>query len=331
MSLALLIPLFLCLNPFGESELRRPVVILTDCGCCYDDEWAIAHLLLAKDVVDVRGILTSHAPDLASPAAERSAEAVRRLVEKLGVEPAPVVVVGASERLVDRATPRPSAASKWLLEQSKSFDAKHRLTLALLGPATDLASALLIDPSLSDRVEVVATAFQRWPEGGDSYNVKNDPAAWRVLLESRTPLTIVDQTLTTRRLALSRDDLRERFGRTCGEGGRALVHLSTGWLDRNPALAKKLSGSSDALAIWDEGAAATILGFSKIERRPRPRLREDLSFAVETTQEKIGWVVAIDSERTWLDLRRRLAVSASKPSGNQERLTQPKSSADDAD
>ena len=55
----------------------------------------------------------------------------------------------------------------------------------VIGAATDVASALVTDPTWGDRVAIVAMAFDGYPKGGDPWNVKNDPIAWRILLDSR--------------------------------------------------------------------------------------------------------------------------------------------------
>jgi hypothetical protein len=57
------------LMPLAE---RRPVVLTTDIGTEVDDQWALAHLALSADL-DLKGIVTTHAPNLAAPAAETSA------------------------------------------------------------------------------------------------------------------------------------------------------------------------------------------------------------------------------------------------------------------
>ena len=61
------------------------------------------------------------------------------------------------------------------------------MTVLVLGAATDVASALLTDPGWADRISVVAMGFDGYPRGGDPWNVKNDPIAWRILLDSQGP------------------------------------------------------------------------------------------------------------------------------------------------
>lgn len=277
-----------------------PVVISTDCGCETDDQWAIAHLCLSPSI-DVRAIITSHAPKLARPQAEASAAAAREVLEHLPNARKPVVVGGSSVPLHDRSTPKPSPGVDHLLLISKSFTPNHRLTVVQIGPATDVASALLIDPALSDRIAVIAMAFDGWPNGGDPFNVRNDVAAWQVLMDSTVPLTVVDGAVCRRALTLTRDQAKARFAGH-GRSGKSLVGYLTSWLDLEPDLARAVTGSADAWPVWDCGTVAVLLGFAKSEEHPRPRLRDDRTFDHVQTHGTIRWVTSIDGEALWLDL-----------------------------
>lgn len=71
-----------------------------------------------------------------------------------------------------------------------------RLAVLVIGAATDLASGLLADTALGDRIEIMAMAFDAWPDGGDSFNVGNDLTAWRTLLGSGAPIAVGDAAVT---------------------------------------------------------------------------------------------------------------------------------------
>src|SRR5207244_673531 len=112
------------------------------------------------------------------------------------------------------------------------------------GAATDMASALLTDPTLADRIEVIAMAYYNWPDGGDEWNVKNDPKAWQVLLESRAPLAVGDQAVCKRDLAMNSERARTLFAER-GPEGRYIAGIFTDWMTKHPDLAK-----SD-WPVWD--------------------------------------------------------------------------------
>jgi purine nucleosidase len=281
---------------FGGAPLpRRPVVVVTDCGASFDDEWALAHLAVSPRI-ELRGVVTAHAPNLKPPAAETSAQAAREWLARLPMTDRPRVVAGSSRPLDEADAASPGAA--FLVEQARGHSAGSRLDVVVIGSATDVAAALRIDPTLADRIAIVAMGFNGWPEGNDVWNVKNDCKAWQVLLASRVPVTIGDDAVCRRDLKMSPTRARRRLG---DRGAALSAHLED-WLGRNGPLATRLTGAADTAPVWDEVTVAFLLGLTCSEVRPRPRLRDDLTFDHAPTRETIRWVTAIDAERLWADL-----------------------------
>lgn len=288
----------------GSLTLSVPVVVSTDCGCEMDDQWAIALLALTPSI-DLRAIVSAHAPGLPP---ETTAARAREVLDILPLARKPPVVAGSPSPLADRKTPRRGPGVDRLLDESKGFTPDRRLTIVMIGPATDVASALLIDPTFADRVAVVAMAFDDWPRGNDPFNVKNDVAAWQVVIDSPVPLTVADGAVTIRHLTMTRAGARSRFD-GLGPAGAFLLTTFDRWLDRSGKLATTITGKPDVWPVWDLGAAAVPLGFAAVERRPRPRLRDDRTFDHSQPRGTIGWVTAIDSDRLWADFAARLKTA----------------------
>ena len=82
-----------------------------------------------------------------------------------------------------------------------------------------------------------------------------------------------------------------------GGRGDALSSLLDDWLARNGKLAVALTGAPDTIAIWDEVTVAFLLGLTRQEARPRPRLRDDLTFDHSQPRGTITWVTAMASPR----------------------------------
>jgi len=284
----------------GAAPAPVPVVLTTDLGAEADDQWALAHLAVSP-AVELLGVVAGHAPGLEP---SRSAAEAKALLAELPAARvgASAVVAGAAGPLADRRTPRPGPGVDLLLAASKRATPGRRVVVAMIGAATDVASAVLTDPGFCDRVEVVAMGFSRWPEGGDPWNVKNDVAAWQVVLAAPVPLTVGDEQVCKRHLEMTAAEARRRLGR----GGEPLVKVLDGWLRREPGLAAKVTGRADAWPIWDEVAVAHVLGFTAVAVEPRPALRDDMSFDHSHPAGTVKWVRSIDPEALWSDLAARL-------------------------
>jgi purine nucleosidase len=292
----------------------RPILLTTDTGADMDDQWVLAHLVLSPEF-DLRGVITTHTGSyalLSAPAADSTARVANEVLDHLPLAKRPPVIAGSSNPLRTKAEPQRGPGVDFILQTSHGFNRARPLTVLVIGAATDLASALLVEPSLAERIEIVAMAFSKWPDGDDMFNVKNDVKAWQVLLESPAPIVVADGAVTLAHLRVTRERARSLCGER-GDSGRYLADLLVDWLDRRSDLAQMLTGDRDSWPVWDEATVAYLLGLTKSEAHPRPRLRDDLKFehplAGQTSGPSIRWITWINSEKHWEDLSRKLDVA----------------------
>jgi purine nucleosidase len=287
---------------------RKPVVLTTDIGAEVDDQWTLAHMALSPEL-DIKGVVTTHAPNLAAPSAETSAGYARELVAKLPMKYRPAAVLaGSNKPLADPSKPLSNPGVDLLIEQAKGRNADNRLTVVVLGAATDVASALLTDPTWADRVTLVAMGFNGYPQGGDPWNAKNDPIAWRILLESRAPIVVGDVEITKRLLRMTPDRAHTLLS-MLPDPAPLLVNRFDAWIAQNAKLAQTETGSPIVWPIWDEVVTAYLLGMAKSESRPRPRLRDDLTFDLDNPKGTIEWITSIDEGKLWPDLVAKLKAA----------------------
>ncbi len=64
----------------AAPDSPRRVVLTTDIGAEVDDQWALAHLAVAPEI-ELRGVVTTHAPRLAVPAAHTAARVARDVLK----------------------------------------------------------------------------------------------------------------------------------------------------------------------------------------------------------------------------------------------------------
>jgi purine nucleosidase len=288
----------------GSLPCATPVVLSTDVGNEIDDQWAIAYMLV-NPAFDVLGIVSAHAPSLPAPSAHATYEVLKDEVEhRLGMKVHPPLFEGSSLPLADKTTPRPNNGVDFIIQASKRFSKDHRLIVLTIGAATDVASALLQDPEIVDRIEVVAMGFRNLSEGGNEYNVENDPKAWQVILDSAVPVTIGSGDVCQRDLALSFEGAKKLIG---GHGpvGAWLWDEYQAWYFRfvKPL---RIDDFSKPWVIWDTVVLAYVQGMTTQKTIPRPRLAANLSFEQASTHDTITWITSVDASRMWEDFLTRL-------------------------
>jgi len=313
----------------SEQTVPRPVIISSDTGVEMDDIWTLAHVALSPEF-DLLGMVTAHGPVIVEVTEEGIVSAqqappdtvsramatiARTVLNHLPLQNNPPVFPGANRPLAQIDTPAPSDGLDFLLKASQDFSPDSRLTILMLGPATDIASAILSDSTIVDRIEVVAMAYNKWPLGTDEFNVNNDIGAWQVLMHSRTPLVVGDSTVTAGHLKMNREHADALFGEQ-GPSGTYLSSLLKSWLDNNTSVAEIVSGDPDSWPVWDEVTTAYLLGLTTQQMYPRPILKDDMTFDhtnSEQSDREITWITSIDEKALWMDFSSKLNTALQRP------------------
>lgn len=286
--------------PARALDMPAPrVLVVTDIGASIDDQWALAQAALERGV-DLVGVLTTHSPALAYPAPKTAARHAKELLAAVGRPEVPVVP-GLVEPFGGEQDIKPGPAADYLLAASRGHSRERPLRVLMLGPATDVALALVVDPTLADRIEVAATGFDAWPNGGDRWNVKQDPLAWKLVLQSRTPLVVGDAAVGKRDLVLTRERMRT-LAASRGRAGAYLARLYEAWLDKDPAHRLVVSGQPDAWPLWDQAPLAWLLGHAGAETYARPSLADDLTLKVPSGRPNgrtVRWITRVDADALW--------------------------------
>jgi inosine-uridine nucleoside N-ribohydrolase len=301
-ALILIAALTLLVRPTHARD--RDIIITTDCGTEVDDQFAIAYMAMIPEV-HIKGIVTTHAPGLQDQA-KGSASCAKNVLERLGVPAVPPIFPGSNVALTGR-TPLRNAGADFIVTTARSYSAANRLVIVTLGATTDVASAFLSDRSMGDRVEILTMGFDDWPKGGDPWNIKNDPLAYQVILDSPAPITIGSTAVTRKYLELSDTEAQHMLSQH-GSFAAWLNGLFQNWVTGQADLVAQVVRPRHWV-IWDTVTAAHLLGFTKTETHPRPSLNPvDLTFSFPATNTKktIEWITWIDSPKMWPDFMRRI-------------------------
>lgn len=285
------------------AAAKIPVILSTDIGNEIDDQWALTYMLVNPDF-DVLGILSANAPSLPDPSAHYTYEILKDVVERrLGMSAHPPLFEGSSLPLTDARTPRPNDGVTFIINESKKFSSTNRLTVLAIGAATDVASALLIDPTLAMRIKIVAMAFNN-PTDGREFNVQNDPNAWRAIFNTyNVPLVIGPGETCRRDLALTLDQAKELIS-AHGRVGAWLWEEYKSWYFRN-VKPLRVNDFSKPWIIWDIITLAYLEGMTHDQMQPRAGLDANLALPpqdIGTTT----WITSVDSKLLWADFLDKL-------------------------
>ena len=297
--------LFLLTFSLLPGQVPIPVVLSTDVGNEVDDQWAIVYLLL-QPAFDVKGILSAHAPSISPPAGKVSLGILRAVVEdRMGMHTHPPLIEGASLPLISRTQPQSSPGVDFLIQASKGYSESNRLQVLNIGAITDVASAILKDPTITKRIRVLNMGFNNAAQGGNEFNIANDPIAMQVVLDSDVPLVTGPGDVCRRDLALSLDQARAMVaGR--GPIGEWLWTEFLAWYYRHVKPLRK-DDFSKPWMIWDNIVLAHLLGMTESREDVRPSISLAMAFEAPTSPgRRITWITRVDSKRMWADFLSRL-------------------------
>ena len=248
------------------------VIVNTDAKNEVDDQFAIVHALLTPSF-DLRSLIAAHFGNEKSEHSMLDSRAeIERLLEMMRLPTAVCVDNGAPHALPDEKTPVPSEGAKRIIAEALSDDPRP-LYIAFLGPLTDMASALLMEPSIAERnVTVIWIGGRDWPNGGWEYNLKNDVHAANVVLASNVKLWQVPRNVY-RMMPVSFAELQARVYPQ-GDLGRYLAQnvweFNNAWASRPTEF--RILGDSPAigLMLFDDCGA--------YDMQPAPQLNADLTY-----------------------------------------------------
>lgn len=232
---------------------RRRVIIDTDAKNEADDQYAIVHALLSPSL-QVEGIIPAHFGSRRSNRSmEESREEVLHLLRLLGKEGAVTVADGAPHALSDDHAAVDSPGARLIVDEAHKAG---ELFVLFLGPLTDMASALLIDPSLATLPNLTVIWIGGLPYDGQidaggrpEFNLSNDVIAANLVFRSGLRVWQIPSSVYTM-VGVGYAELDEKVA-PYGELGEYLVAQLKAWNAENvePEIEYRSLGDSPAVAV----------------------------------------------------------------------------------
>jgi purine nucleosidase len=177
--------------PVGKIRM----VIDTDTYNEIDDQFAIVYALFSPEKLSVEGIYAAPFFNRLSTSAgngmELSYDEILRLLDKLDVRSLENIVFRGSDGfLSDYDHPYASDAVEHLIKLAMASD--EPLYVAALGALTNIASAILIEPKIIEKIVIVWLGGQafHWPNTNE-FNLAGDMLAARLIFDCGVPMVLI--------------------------------------------------------------------------------------------------------------------------------------------
>ena len=269
------------------AMLRPPgrkvrVVIDTDTYNEVDDQFAIAYALMSEARMTVEAIYAApfHNERSSGPAdgMERSHDEIMRLLQLMRRSPA--VHRGSTDYLGPALTPQRNAAVTDLIERAMASTAADPLYVVGLAVLTNVASAMLVEPRIIERIVLVWLGGHalHWPDTRE-FNLRQDVAAARVVFDAGVPMVLMPCEGVVRQLSTTMPEL-ERFVEPHGELGRFLTERVRGHRAEHVGWSKP---------IWDMAPVATLIdpAWTPTDLVHSPILTDQVTWSVDTSRHLI--------------------------------------------
>ena len=295
-------------KPTGKID----VVLDTDTYNEVDDQFALSYLLCLAEGKDARICLKAicaapfHNGKSQGPedGMEKNFQEIHHILELTEKQKyADRVYRGSRSWMRDEKTPVPSEAAEKLAELAMEYSADHPLYVVAIGAITNVASALLLEPRIRDRIVVVWLGgnAHEWPDNRE-FNCQQDVAAARVVFGSGAALVQLPCSGVVSSCATSAGEL-EMFLR----GKNKLCDYLVDIVERDGAAESPYR--SWTRVIWDITAVAWLLeeDFMKDRLVPSPIPQYDHHYSFDPDRHLIRYVYSVNRDALFEDVFRKLS------------------------
>ena len=278
------------------------VVLDTDAYNEIDDQFAISYALCATERLDVKAIYAApffnERSEGPADGMERSYREILKLQGLTGTDKP--VFRGSDRYLPDEGTAVRSEAAEDLCDRAMRYTPEKPLYVAAIGAITNVASALLLEPAIADRIVIVWLGGNslHW-DSNREFNCMQDVAAARVVFASGAPLVMLPCQGVVSAFATTGPELAYWLG-----GRNALCdYLVQNTVDAAEAYAK---GRVWSRVIWDVTAVGWLMndGHRLMDDRliHTPIPEYDHHFATDFTRPLCRYVYRINRDALFADL-----------------------------
>lgn len=293
-------------------KLERPagkidVVIDTDTFNEIDDQFALSYLIKSDDKLNLKAICAApfHNEKSTGPedGMEKSYEEIMRILKLIGREDYKAITFkGSTGYLKCETEPVDSSAARELVRLAMEREEDNPLYVVAIGAITNVASAILMEPLIIDRMVLVWLGGNAhdWPHNME-FNLWQDVAAARVVFGCGVPLVQLPCAGVVSSFRTTGPELEYWL--------RGRNKLCDYLIDTTIKSGEGMGVSCWSRVIWDVTAVAWLLEGDfmqeRLEYSPVPEY--DHRYAFDKTRHMIKYVYSINRDVLFEDLFRTLA------------------------
>lgn len=289
-----------------EKQVR--VITNTDAKNEADDPFAIVQALLSPKLDNVGMIAAHFGAERAPDGMERSYAELETIFDTMGMDKRGMLYRGAPRAMRSPSEPVDSEGARLIIREALKDDPRP-LFVTFLGPLTDMASALLLEPRIASRLTVIWIGGGSYPMGGREFNLSNDIHAANVVFSSQVALWQVPRDVYCM-MTVSLAELEYKV-RPCGAIGAHLCDQ----LERHshePAPRQSAFRKGESWVLGDNPTVGLLLyeNANDYQWRPAPAITGDMAYLPNDANRPIRVYRSIDSRLVLEDLFAKLALFA---------------------
>ncbi|MBS4200533.1 nucleoside hydrolase [Bacillus sp. FJAT-49732] len=292
-----------------SPSLKVRMVLDTDTFNEVDDQFAIVYALQSPERLNVEAIYAapfyndkSEGPE---DGMEKSYDEILRILKRLNISSESFVYKGSRGFLENYSNPYHSEAALDLVERAMKSSEDDPLYVIAIGALTNIASAILIEPKIIERIVVVWLGGHalNW-EDTKEFNLQQDVKSAQLVLDCGVPLVLIPVMGVTSHLHTTLSEIKN-FVAGKGEIGDFLAKRFEEYHDDHYAYSK---------VIWDISAIAYLINNESIPTQlvHSPILTDQVTWSFNSSRHFIRYAHYVHRDVIFKDMFLKLARGAEK-------------------
>jgi len=286
-------------------EGKLNMVLDTDTYNEVDDQFALVYALRSTERLNVQAVYAApfHNERSEGPAdgMEKSFEEIHRVLERMQYEtPEGFVLRGSTRYLEDVGTPCRNDATEDLVK--RAMGATEPLYVVAIGAITNIASAILMEPRIIEKIVVVWLGGNalHWPHTRE-FNLMQDVLAARVVFDCGVPVVQLPCNNVVTHLLTTMPEL-ERYLDGTSDIGTYLTQIVREFTTDHFCWSK---------VIWDVAAIAYLINpaFVSTNIVHSPILTDQMTWSVDQARHFIKTATEVNRDAIFKDLFQKIARS----------------------